>query len=79
MFCKDLESVSFYLWWLVAGLTNWKYVSTFKATHLTILISLSLMDNWTTKYYDNSLSDNIGRSDSGEIAHSTNSCLITSW
>ena len=37
------------------------------------------MDNWTTKYYDNSLSDNNGRSDSGEIAHSTNSCLITSW
>ena len=54
MFCKDLESVSFYLW---SGLTNWKYVSTFKATHLTILISISLMDNWTTKYYDNSLSD----------------------
>ena len=54
MFCKDLESVSFYL---RSGSTNWKYVSTFKATHLTILISLSLMDNWTTKYYDNSLSD----------------------
>lgn len=54
MFCKDLESVSFYL---RSGNTNWKYVSTFKATHLTILISLSLMDNWTTKYYDNSLSD----------------------
>ena len=54
MFCKDLESVSFYFW---SGLSNWKYVSTFKATHLTILISLSLMDNWTTKYYDNSLSD----------------------
>ena len=54
MFCKDLESVSFYLW---SGLSNWKYVSTFKATHLTILISISLMDNWTTKYYDNSLSD----------------------
>ena len=76
MFCKDLESVSFYHW---SALTNWKYVSTFKATLLTILISLSLMDNWTTKYYDNSLSDNNGRSDSGEIAHSTNSCLITSW
>ena len=54
MFCEDLESVSFYL---RSGNTNWKYVSTFKATHLTILISLSLMDNWTTKYYDNSLSD----------------------
>ena len=76
MFCKDLESVSFYLW---SGLTNWKYVSTFKATHLTILISISLMDNWTTKYYDNSLSDNNGSSDSDKIAHSPNSYLITSW
>ena len=45
MFCKDLESVSFYLW---SGLTNWKYVSTFKATLLTNLISISLMNYWDT-------------------------------